>query len=89
MSGLIEEGKEILEETDEDSMTRDAAIIIAAQKIEHYEIASYGSLVELARKMGHDKASEALRSTLREEKAADEKLTSIATAYINDEALAE
>lgn len=89
MEGLIEEGKSILEDTDEDTMVRDAGIIIASQKIEHYEIASYGSLVALAEKMGHKEAAELLSMTLSEEKGADEKLNMIATEFINEEAAEE
>lgn len=89
MEGLIEEGKTILEDTEEDSMVRDAGIIIASQKIEHYEIASYGSLVALARKMGRNEAAELLEMTLEEEKGADEKLTMIAVDHINEEASEE
>jgi len=89
MEGLIEEGKSILEDTEEDSMVRDAGIIIASQKIEHYEIASYGSLVALAEKMGHTEAMELLKMTLEEEKGADEKLNMIATEHINEAASEE
>lgn len=89
MEGLIEEGNKILEDTEKDTMVRDAAIIIASQKIEHYEIASYGSLAELANKMGHSDAFDLLEMTLEEEKEADQNLTMIATEFINEEALQE
>lgn len=89
MEGLIEEGKQVLEDTDDDSMVRDAGIIIASQKIEHYEIAAYGSLYTLASKMGHDEVAQLLEQTLSEEKETDSLLTSIAESTVNDEALAE
>ncbi|ASZ10589.1 ferritin-like domain-containing protein [Chitinophaga pendula] len=89
MEGLIEEGKQVLEDTDEDSMVRDAGIIIASQKIEHYEIAAYGSLYTLASKMGHDEVAQLLEQTLAEEKETDSLLTNIAESTVNDEALAE
>lgn len=86
MEGLIKEGDSIVEETEEGSMTRDAAIIVAAQKVEHYEIATYGSLVTLAKTMGLDDAAEILGQTLQEEKETDESLTEIAENDINWEA---
>ena len=89
MEGLIEEGKEVLGDTDKDSMVRDAGIIVASQKIEHYEIASYGSLVALAKKMGHDEAAKLLEQTLEEEKKTDALLTKLAEEHINDEASEE
>jgi len=67
-------------------MTRDAALIIAAQKVEHYEIATYGGLVQLALTMGHDKAAVLLEETLEEEEDTDENLTEIAESYINFDA---
>ena len=86
MDGLIEEGNTIIEETEEGTMTRDAALIIAAQKVEHYEIASYGGLVALAETMGLSRASQILDKTLQEEENTDKLLTNIAEAYINVEA---
>jgi len=86
MDGLIEEGNSIMEETEEGTMTRDAALIIAAQKVEHYEIASYGGLVALARTMGLNRAAQILDKTLEEEEETDKLLTEIAEAYINVEA---
>ncbi len=67
-------------------MTRDAALIIAAQKVEHYEIATYGGLVQLALTMQLDKASELLETTLQEEENTDQLLTDIAENLINIEA---
>ncbi|MCK7558495.1 ferritin-like domain-containing protein [Chitinophaga sedimenti] len=89
MEGLIAEGQEILEDTEEDSMVRDAGIIIASQKIEHYEIAAYGSLRTLAQKMGHDDVADLLQQTLDEEKEADALLTGVAENSVNEEALSE
>lgn len=86
MDGLIKELKTILRETEENTMTRDAALIIAAQKIEHYEIASYGGLVALAVTMGMERAADILDKTLAEEEMTDQMLTDIAEAYINVEA---
>jgi len=89
MSGLITEGEEVLADTEEDSMVRDAGIIICSQKIEHYEIAAYGSLRTLANKMGHDEVAALLAQTLEEEKEADSLLTEIAESSVNEEAAAE
>ena len=86
MEGLIEEGNEIVEETEKGTMTRDAGIIMAAQKVEHYEIATYGCLVTFARTLGMDDAVELLEQTLEEEKETDEKLTQIAEGNINQAA---
>jgi ferritin-like metal-binding protein YciE len=86
MDGLIKEGKTIIGETEEGTMTRDAALIIAAQKVEHYEIATYGGLVELAITMGMDQAADLLDKTLREEEETDLLLTEIAESHINVEA---
>ncbi len=86
MDGLIREAKSIISDTKEGSMTRDAALIIAAQKVEHYEIASYGGLAQLAVTMGLDQAAALLEKTLDEEEQTDKKLTDIAESYINMEA---
>ncbi len=86
MAGLIEEGNSIIEETKKGSFTRDVGIILAAQKVEHYEIATYGGLAQLARTLGHDDVAEILATTLAEEKEADELLTQIAEARINERA---
>jgi ferritin-like metal-binding protein YciE len=83
MEGLIKEGESIIEETEDGSMTRDAGIIIAAQKIEHYEIATYGGLVQLAKTLGNDEAASILQETLDEEKQTDAGLTAIAEGSIN------
>lgn len=86
MEGLIKEGESIIEETEDGSMTRDVAIIMASQKVEHYEIATYGSLVQLARTMGNEEIAGILETTLEEEKETDEILTTIAVSDINWEA---
>ncbi len=86
MDGLIKEAKTIIGETKEGTMTRDAALIIAAQKVEHYEIASYGGLVQLAVTMNLNRAAEILDKTLAEEEETDALLTEIAEAHINIEA---
>jgi len=86
MEGIIKEGDSIVEETQEGSMTRDAGIIMAAQKVEHYEIATYGSLVQIAKTLGMNDAAEVLHQTLDEEKQADEKLTEVAEWHVNLEA---
>ncbi|HEX6170678.1 MAG TPA: ferritin-like domain-containing protein [Chitinophagaceae bacterium] len=86
MEGLIKEGDSVVEETEDGSMTRDVGIIIAAQKVEHYEIATYGGLVQLAATMGKDDVAEILSQTLEEEKETDQLLTEIAENNINWEA---
>ncbi|HSJ67065.1 MAG TPA: ferritin-like domain-containing protein [Anditalea sp.] len=89
MEGLIEEGKEIMEDTKADTMVRDAGLIIASQKIEHYEIASYGSLISLAKKIGNDEIANLLNETLEEEKKTDKLLTKLAESEINEKAAQE
>lgn len=89
MEGLVEEGKSIVEETKDDTLTRDVGIIFASQKIEHYEIASYGTLSTLAATMGYDEVAELLNQTLEEEKSTDQHLTEIAEDGINWEAESE
>ena len=89
MEGLTKEADSIIEETESNTMTRDAGIIMAAQKVEHYEIATYGSLVQLAKTLGMNDAAEILHQTLEEEKQADEKLTEIAEWNVNQAAAQE
>jgi ferritin-like metal-binding protein YciE len=86
MEGLIKEGQSIIEETEDGSMTRDVGIIMASQKIEHYEIATYGGLVSLANTMGLADVAEILNATLEEEKETDTILSEIAESNINWEA---
>ncbi len=85
MAGIIEEGKSAMEEDFDDS-TMDAALIASAQRVEHYEMAAYGTLVAWARAMGHTEAADLLEETLDEEKAADAKLSQLAEGGINQEA---
>ncbi len=85
MKGILEEGKSILEE-DFDECTMDASLIAAAQRVEHYEMAAYGSLVAWARSMQHDEAADLLQQNLEEEKAADETLSALAEGGINQSA---
>lgn len=85
MAGLVKEAEEIMESCEEGAM-RDAGIISAGQKVEHYEIASYGTLRQFADTLGLKDVVKLLKATLEEEKAADEKLTEVAEADINVEA---
>jgi ferritin-like metal-binding protein YciE len=89
MDGLIKESESIIEETEKGSLTRDVALIMAAQKMEHYEIASYGGLAQLARTLGLNEAADLLGETLSEEKEADQLLTGVAENNINVEASEE
>ena len=89
MEGLTKEAEGIIEETEKGSMTRDAALIVAAQKVEHYEIATYGGLKQLAKTLGKNDLSDLFDQTLSEEKQADELLTNIAESHINLEATEE
>lgn len=87
--GIIKDGEGVIEDTDADTMVRDVAIIIASQKVEHYEIASYGSLAELARTLGNEEVAELLDITLDEEKETDVSLTVLAVESVNEEAKKE
>jgi ferritin-like metal-binding protein YciE len=86
MTGLIKEGDEVVSETD-DSAVRDAGLIAAAQKVEHYEMSGYGSARTHAQMLGHMEAVSLLEETLTEEKAADRKLNDIADSMVNEEAV--
>jgi ferritin-like metal-binding protein YciE len=88
MKGLIEEGSEILKEEGEDSVL-DAGLIVAAQKVEHYEIASYGSVRTFANLLGKDEEAKLLQATLDEEAETNENLTQLAEGIVNEEALSE
>jgi ferritin-like metal-binding protein YciE len=88
MKGLIEEGSEILKEDGEDSVL-DAGIIVAAQKVEHYEIASYGSVRTFANLLNQEEAARLLQSTLDEESETNEILNGLAESIVNPEALTE
>ena len=87
MEGLIEEGKETISEDAEPSV-KDAALIAAAQRVEHYEMAGYGCARTFARLLGHDEAIDLLQETLAEEGSADRKLTKLAETVINIKAAA-
>jgi len=89
MAGLLEEADGIIEDTDKGTMIRDAGLILAAQKVEHYEIATYGGLRTLAQTMGHDDVADLLQQTLDNEKATDEALTQCAESLVNEQAVAE
>ncbi|OCZ69541.1 hypothetical protein A9G00_29400, partial [Achromobacter xylosoxidans] len=85
MEGLVEEGRDVIEEVEKGPVL-DAALIASAQKVEHYEIASYGTLCTFAKQLGHGDALALLKETLAEEKAADEKLNTLALEQANAKA---
>ena len=89
LQGLFDEGWQVIDETEPGTNQRDVALIIAAQKVEHYEIATYGSLITLAKTMGRKDIADILIPTLQEEKATDVTLTNIAESGINAEATQE
>lgn len=89
MEGLIKESESIISETEDGTMTRDVGIIAAAQKMEHYEIASYGTMRTLADTLGLPEASELLSQILEEEKKTDVLLTQIAEGFVNQSAMGE
>jgi len=89
MEGILKEGDSIVEETEKGTATRDVGLILAAQKVEHYEISTYGGLTQLAKTLGKEDIADLLYATLEEEKATDEKLTSIAEEHVNYEAVEE
>jgi ferritin-like metal-binding protein YciE len=89
MKGIVNEGEEIIDETEESTAQRDVGLIFAGQKAEHYEIATYGSLIQLAKDMGQQEIADLLGQTLAEEKRADAKMSELAISGINREALAE
>ena len=85
MSGLIEEGSELMEENATPEVM-DAALILAAQKVEHYEMAGYGTCLAYAKQLGNIRAADFLNQTLKEEKQTDEKLSELALSFINAQA---
>ena len=89
MEGISKEGESIIESTDAGTATRDVGIILASQKVEHYEIATYGGLTQLAITLGLDDVADLLTLTLSEEKEADELLTEIAENDVNYKAADE
>jgi ferritin-like metal-binding protein YciE len=86
MEGLVKEGESVIEDTEAGSSTRDVGLIISAQKVEHYEIAAYGGLAQLAKTLGKDDVANILGEILEEEKEADELLTNLAENNINQSA---
>jgi ferritin-like metal-binding protein YciE len=89
MEGIVKEGESIIEDTEDGTATRDVGLILAAQKVEHYEIATYGGLTQLAKTLGMEDVADILYSTLEEEKEADLSLTEIAENSVNYEAAEE
>jgi ferritin-like metal-binding protein YciE len=89
MDGITKEGESIIEDTEDGTATRDAGLIMAGQKVEHYEIATYGALARVAKTLGHAEVVKILESTLAEEKMADASLTMLAESSINEEAAEE
>lgn len=89
IEGITKEGESIIEDTEQGTATRDVGLILAAQKVEHYEIATYGGLTQLAKTLGEDDAAELLGQTLAEEKETDELLTGIAENNVNYQAAEE
>ena len=87
MKGLVNEGSEIIDSKGSNPAVKDAGLIAAAQRVEHYEMAAYGTARTFAEQLGMSQAADLLQSTLDEEEAADEKLTQLATQKINAEAL--
>lgn len=83
--GIIEEAEDLMDEVD-DQDTLDAAMISAAQAVEHYEITRYGTLITWAKRLGHSEAAKLLEETLKEEKATDEKLSKVAESGVNKKA---
>jgi ferritin-like metal-binding protein YciE len=89
MAGIVDEGEDIIDETEEGTAQRDVGLIFAGQKAEHYEIATYGGMVTLAKTLGYNDAADLLVQTLEEEKEADNLLTRIAENNINYQASTE
>jgi ferritin-like metal-binding protein YciE len=89
ISGIIDEGEDIIDETEKGTAQRDVGLIFAGQKAEHYEIATYGGMIQLAETLGYMDAATLLKQTLSEEKNADELLSRIAEKSVNKRALQE
>ena len=89
MEGLIKEGESVIQDTEAGSATRDVGLIVSAQKVEHYEIAAYGSLRQLAKTIDKEDVSRMLEETLQEEKETDMLLSNLAETLINQEASTE
>ena len=84
MDGLVREGEEIIEDTEDGTATRDVGLILAGQKTEHYEIATYGGLAQIAKTLGQEDISKLLEATLAEEKEADKSLSALAKNSVNN-----
>jgi ferritin-like metal-binding protein YciE len=89
MAGIVDEGEEIIDDTDTGTAQRDVGLIFAGQKAEHYEIATYGGLIQLAKTLGYEEAANLMKQTLVEEKEADVLLTEIAEKNVNYQASRE
>ena len=89
MEGITEDGASIIEDTEDGTSTRDVALIMAGQKAENYEIATYGALAQIAKTLGHNDVARILSTTLKEEKETDETLTKLAESSVNQDAGAE
>src|SRR5689334_17372708 len=89
MAGIVDEGSDIIDDTDAGSAQRDVGLIFAGQKAEHYEIATYGGLIQLAKTLGYNDAATVLLKTLEEEKQTDLTLTQIAEQHVNYQASTE
>lgn len=89
MAGLIKEGESVIQDTEDGSATRDVGLIVSAQKVEHYEIAAYGSLRQVAKMIGKAEISNLLEETLQEEKETDMLLSNLAETLVGDEAKQE
>jgi len=89
MQGITEEGSSVIKATDTGTATRDVGLIMAGQKAEHYEIATYGGLIQIAKTLGHNGIARLLQQTLEEEKKTDQLLTKIAENTSNQEAAGE
>ena len=89
MEGITKEGEDIIAETEKATASRDVGLIMARQKVEHYEIATYDGLFQLAKTLSHNDVAKLLEQTLSEEKEADQLLTSVAENNVNYEAAEE
>jgi ferritin-like metal-binding protein YciE len=89
MEGITEEGASVIEDTEDGTSTRDVALVLAGQKAEHYEIATYGGLAQIAQTLGLEEIASILEMTLEEEKKADDTLTELAEGSINEQATEE
>jgi len=89
IDGITREGESIIDDTEKGTLTRDVGLILAAQKVEHYEIATYGGLAQIAETIGKKDVAKLLYQTLEEEKEADHALTELAEQHINEEAFQE